>query len=85
MEDFEEVNFSHEGKDYYVKIEIYDHDQWKVMKVCKYDEPEIWEDMQIVSAELTKVMVIAIEKYVSTLDGPHVPSDYDYKDLIYDR
>jgi len=81
----EEVHFSYKDEDYYTEIEVYDHDQWKVMKVCKYDEPEIWEDMTIVSAELTKVMVIAIERYVSTLDGPHVPSDYDYKDLIYDR
>ena len=81
----EEVHFSYKGDDYYVEIEVYDHDQWKVMKVCKYDEPEIWEDMTVVSAELTKVMVIAIEKYVSELDKPHVPSDYDDKDLLYDR
>jgi len=81
----EEVHFSHKDEDYYTEIEVYDHDQWKVMKVCKYDEPEIWEDMTIVSAELTKVMVIAIEKYVAELDKPYVPSDYDYKDLIYDR
>jgi len=81
----EEVHFSHKGDDYYVEIEIYDHDQWKVMKVCKYDEPEIWEDMTVVSSELTKLMVSTIERYVSTLDGPHVPSDYDDKDLLYDR
>ena len=89
----EEVHFSYKGEDYYTEIEVYDHVQWKVMKVCKYDEMvkkphyeiEYWEEMKVVSAELTKVMVIAIEKYVSTLDGPHVPSDYDYKDLIYDR
>jgi len=81
----EEVNFSHEGLDYYVKIEVYDHDQWKVMEVCRWDEPDIWEDMTVVSAELTKIMVSAIEKYVSELDKPHVPSDYDDKDLLYDR
>ena len=85
MEYFEEVHFSHKGDDYYVEIEVYDHVQWKVMKVCKYDEPEIWEDMTVVSSELTKIMVSAIEKYISTLDGPHVPSDYDDKDLLYDR
>ena len=81
----EEVHFSHKGEDYYTEIEVYDHDQWKVMKVCKWDEPEIWEDMTVVSAELTKLMVIAIEKYVSELDPPHVPSDYDDKDLLYDQ
>ena len=81
----EEVHFSYKGEDYYTEIEVYDHVQWKVMKVCKYDEPEIWEDMTVVSSELTKVMVIAIEKYVAELDKPYVPSDYDYKDLIYDR
>ena len=81
----EEVHFSHKGDDYYVEIEIYDHDQWKVMKVCKYDEPEIWEDMTVVSSELTKLMVIAIEKYVAELDKPYVPSDYGYKDFLYDR
>ena len=85
MEYFEEVHFSHKGDDYYVEIEVYDHVQWKVMKVCKYDEPEIWEDMTVVSSELTKLMVIAIEKYVAELDKPYVPSDYDDKDLLYDR
>ena len=81
----EEVHFSHRGEDYYTEIEVYDHDQWKIMKVCKYDEPEIWEDMTVVSAELTKVQVAAIEKYVSELDDPHIPSDYDDKDLLYDQ
>ena len=85
MEYFEEVHFSHKGDDYYVEIEVYDHDQWKVMKVCKYDEPEIWEEMRVVNAELTKLMVSTIEKYVAELDKPYVPSDYDDKDLLYDR
>jgi len=101
----EEVNFSHEGLDYYVKIEVYDHDQWKVMEVCRWNEQmynelreadedyhnqpmpqqDIWESMTVVSAELTKVMVAAIEKYVAELDKPYVSSDYDYKDLLYDQ
>ena len=85
MEDFEEVNFSHEGKEYYAKIEIDESNEWRVMNVFKFDEPEIWEEMKVVSAELTKIMVIAIEKYVSELDDPYVPSDYDDKDLLYDR
>ena len=55
------------------------------MNVYEFDEPEIWEEMKVVSAELTKVQVAAIEKYVSELDDPYVPSDYDDKDLIYDR
>jgi len=79
------VHFSHKGEDYYTEIEVYDHDQWKVMKVCKWDEPEIWEDMTVVSAELTKIMVAAIEEFMSELDDPYVPSDYDDKDLLYDR
>ena len=35
--------------------------------------------------KLTKIMVIAIEEFISELDDPHIPSDYDDKDLIYDR
>ena len=85
MEYFEEVNFSHKGKDYYTKIEIDKNNEWKVMNVYEFDEPEIWEDMTVVSSELTKLMVIAIEKYVAELDKPYVPSDYDDKDLLYDR
>ena len=29
MEDFEEVNFSHEGKEYYAKIEIDESNEWE--------------------------------------------------------
>ena len=85
MEDFEEVNFSHEGKEYYAKIEIDESNEWRVMKVYESDEPEIWEEMKVVPANVTKTMVIAIEKYISELDDPHVPSDYDDKDLLYDQ
>jgi len=85
MEDFEEVNFIHEGKEYYTKIEIDKNNEWKVMNVYEFDEPEIWEEMKVVNAELTKIMVAAIEEFMSELDDPHVPSDYDDKDLLYDR
>ena len=85
MEDFEEVNFSHEGKEYYAKIEIDESNEWRVMNVYEFDEPEIWEEMKVVPAKVTKTMVIAIEKYVSELDDPYVPSDYDDKDLLYDQ
>jgi len=85
MEDFEEVNFNHEGKEYYAKIEIDESNEWRVMNVYEFDEPEIWEEMKVVPANVTKTMVIAIEKYVSELDDPYVPSDYDDKDLLYDQ
>ena len=85
MEYFEEVNFNHEDKEYYAKIEIDESNEWRVMNVYEFDEPEIWEEMKVVPANVTKTMVIAIEKYVSELDDPYVPSDYDDKDLLYDR
>ena len=85
MEYFEEVHFSHKGEDYYAEIEIDGNNDWRVRNVFKLDEPEIWEEMKVVSAELTKIMVIAIEEFISELDDPHVPSDYDDKDLLYDQ
>ena len=85
MSDFEEVNFSFEGKDYFAEIEVEKNNDWRVMRVCEFDEPEIWADMKIVPAKLTKVMVAAIEEFVSELDPPHVESDYDWKDLQYDQ
>jgi uncharacterized Zn finger protein len=66
MEDFEEVNFSHKGKDYYTKIEVDNNNEWKVMNVYEFDEPEIWEEMKVVNAELTKIMVAAIEEFLES-------------------
>ena len=66
MEEFEVVEFNHEGNDYSVTIEVDENNDWRVMKVSQRDEPEIWEDMQIVPANVTKAMVAAIEEFLES-------------------
>ena len=70
MEEFEvdgyRLGFSHEGNDYSVTIEVDENNDWRVMKVSLRDEPEIWEDMQIVPANVTKAMVAAIEEFLES-------------------
>jgi len=82
----EYIDYKHKGKDYHVVIEVYDHDEWSILNVQEWDEEENdWIDMKIVSAELTKIQMDVINKYVEELDKPYVSSDYDYKDLMYDQ